>query len=337
MVSRDNRSRLLELLGDFPQPCALNVQVLESVSIEGGVRHKIEYTVEESIAAFDMPEDKVRAYLFVPNQKEKQRLPAIVAIHQDGPHTYLGKLEPAGLDGAADQHFGLELFQRGYVVICPDRLGHAERRRVPNPDPAADGEKDSRADAHWTGQLLMLGRTHAGKETYDLVRATDVLCSLDYVDSTRIGAIGHSAGGYNLVYFMFADRRIRVGVSSCGFFEVLDFYNENAPMKRNSGSAIPGLAKVGRGSDYAAYLAPRPLMMTRGMWEWGTGGIWREYSIQHVAQTRAIEEHIRAAYKRSGNDEAFKVVYFEDGDGDHAFPLPIREQAYAWIDKHLVR
>src|SRR5205085_9397447 len=100
-------------------------------------------------------DDKIRAYLFFPHHKPQEKLPAIVAIHQDGPQSHIGKSEPAGLAGADDQHYGVELFKRGYVVICPDRVGHAERRRVtPNDLASIDEARDDMLLEHRVGQLL---------------------------------------------------------------------------------------------------------------------------------------------------------------------------------------
>lgn len=330
------QKELLEALGDFPVPPSFRMEILESHRLETGWRYKVEYTIEEANELFNTPADKVRAYLLTPDHEKDQKLPAIVAVHQDGPNTHLGKLEPAGLSGAKDQHYGLELFERGYVVICPDRMGHAERRRIPEPETSeTDHNRDNLAYGHWVGQLTLLGRTRAGKETYDLMRATDVLCSLDYVDPERIGAIGHSAGGNALVYFMFVDRRIKVGISSCGFFEILDFYNENAPMKRVATFAIPGLAKIGKSADYLALLAPRPFLMTRGLWEWGKKDKWESYSKKHVEETKAIENHARQRYSELNVEDNLRVIYFDEQGGDHAFPQKVREEAYQWLDRFL--
>jgi hypothetical protein len=118
----------------------------------------------------------------------------MIAIHQDGPQSHIGKSEPSGLIGDKNLFYGLEQFQRGYVVICPDRFGHAERRRVsPNDLTSIDPERDDGLFNHRLGQLLLRGRTAFGKETYDRMVATDILMSLDYVDTHRVGAIGHSA------------------------------------------------------------------------------------------------------------------------------------------------
>ncbi len=323
------RAQLEGVLGDFPKAPPLHLVVLETDSVEGGVRQLIEYSVEEADPLFDRPVDKVRAYLFIPEHVEGQRLPAVVAIHQDGPSTHLGKVEPAGLAGAEDQYYGLELFQRGYVVICPDRYYHAERRRIPD---AANAPSMMMRDLglwlKWAGQLILSGRTHFGKEIYDLERAVDVLATLGFVDQDRIGAIGHSAGGNVLVYFMFMDERVKVGVSSCGFYELLADFNDRDHSFSNSVFAIPGLAKIGRSADYLAYIAPRAVLMTRGLHELATD----QASQQHVEKTRRMEKSARFRYDQLGVSRELVVQYF---DGGHEFPREMRDVAYKWIDSHL--
>lgn len=288
-----NEHQLLIILGDFPAPPVLKVVTLDSVKLSSGWRYKIQYVVEPADPLFDRPEDKVRAFLFVPDHKGGERLPAMVAIHQDGPNTHLGKNEPAGLGGDADQHYGVELFERGYVVICPDRFGYAERRRIPNAETAgSEMMRDLGLWLKWSGQLILDGRTDFGKETYDLMRAVDVLYALDFVDKERIGAIGHSAGGNVLPYFMFVNKRVKAGVSSCGFFELLEFFNDQTRSFANSVFALPGLAKVGSSADYLAFLAPRPVLLTRGLKEIGNP----QADSQHVAETKTIEKHAGERY-----------------------------------------
>lgn len=57
-------------------------------------------------------------------------MPAIVAIHQDDVNFHIGKSEPEGIMGDSTMYYGKELFERGYVVICPDRYYHVERRKT---------------------------------------------------------------------------------------------------------------------------------------------------------------------------------------------------------------
>ena len=338
--SQQRREALLNVLGTFPQRPPVNVDTLESAQLESGWRYKIEYLSEPADNLFDEPEDRIRAYLFIPQHKPDQRLPAIVAIHQDAQYSHLGKFEPAGLDiddgkhqYYDDQKYGLELFLRGYVVICPDRFGHAERRRIPQGDTMlVNQERDADLYNHRVGQVLLKGRTSPGKEAYDLMRAVDVLYSLDVVDTNRIGAIGHSAGGYNLVYFMFADPRVKAGISSCGFFELLNFFNDKEPVKRWASSALPGLAKVGKSADYLAALAPRPILLTRGKGEWSGHPDGERRSAKHVQETVDLERYSRERYQALNAGDNLKVIYF---DGGHFFTLSVKKIAYHWLDKYL--
>ena len=121
----------------------------------------------------------------------------------------------------------------------------------------------------------------------------------------------------------------------CGFFELVRSYHEDAPRKSRSDSAIPGLAKYGRSADYIAYLAPRPFLMTRGMWEWGSKEKWGRFSEEHVAETKDIEAHARRRYEELDASDALQVIYFEEKAGDHAFPPGVKERVYDWLDLQL--
>ena len=326
------RAALLRILGEIPSRPRPDFKVLESVKLGGGRRDKIEFLAEPADALFHAPVDMIRAYLFVPDHQDGEVLPAVIAIHQDGPQSHIGKSEPAGLAGDQNQYYGLELFQRGYVVLCPDRFGHAERRRTsPNDITSIDPNRDDELLNHRVGQLLLTGRTMMGKEVYDLMVASDVLASLECVDRSRIAAIGHSAGGNALIYFMSADSRIKAGVSSCGLFDLLRFFREDAPKKRLAAIAMPGLANVGDSADYLALIAPRPVLLTRGLWEWGREGQEQRFSQEHVQETRDMVAKASKSYAGAGALKNLKAIYFDEAGGNHDFPTQVREEAYEWI------
>ena len=179
----------------MPQGVPLGLDTVETVRLANGTRYLIRYVAEPADPVFNTPADTIAAYLFVP-ERGNEKLPAIVAIHQDGPNDHIGKREVAGIEGDSTLAYGKELFDRGYVVICPDRYTHSVRRRIPNPGVEhEDEEAVNDAESHWVGQLIMQGRTNTGKEVYGLTRAVDVLYTYDFVDTNRIGAIGHSGGG----------------------------------------------------------------------------------------------------------------------------------------------
>ncbi len=331
------KTELKKILGLMPPKPSLHIDTLEKVRIGNGNRYKIRYLAEPASTMFHTPPDFITAYLFIPDEAKHKKLPAIVAIHQDGSHNYLGNMETAGIGGDADQHYGLELYNRGYIVICPERFLHGLRRRIPNPDTLADVFNIADlAEEHRLGQLLLEGRNFVGKEVYDLVITTDVLCSVPAVDQKRIGAIGHSAGGYVLAYFMFADMRIRAGASSCGVFELTDWFDEDAIRKRHTMTVVPGLATVGKTSDYLGFIAPRPFLMTRGLYEWGNGSAKQlEDSKRHVDETLRMQTEANMHYKKSSSPVRVEVITFEEGGGAHAFPAGVKEQVYSWLDTYL--
>lgn len=304
-----------------PKP-VLKIDTIERLQMEGGWRYRLRYLSEDSNKILHTPKDFITAFLFVPDKAKTKNLPGMVAIHQDGNHNYLGTLEPAGIAGDSDQHYGLELFQRGYIVICPDRFLHAGRRRISNPDTLADVFKEADlAEQHRVGQLLLEGRNFVGKEVYELMLTTDVLSKTPGLDAARIGAIGHSAGGYILAYFMFMDKRIKAGASSFGVFELVDWFREDALRKRNAFTVIPGLSTAGRTSDFVGFLAPRPFLMTRGLYEWGRGSEKQiRDSKKHVEGTELLEKEAKKYYKAKGAERHLKTIYFDENGGNHSFP-----------------
>ena len=333
--SAEHRQKLTDVLGKMPEGVPLQLDTLEVAEIQGGKRMLIQYLSEYGNQIFGTPADTIQAYLFVPENLDGTR-PAIVAIHQDGPNDHIGKREVAGIDGDSTLAYGLELFERGYIVICPDRYTHSFRRRIPNPGTKhEDEELVDKAESHWEGQLLMSGRTSTGKEVYDLTRAVDVLYNYDFVDTNRIGAIGHSGGGYNLIPFVFYDTRVDLAVSSCGFFERTYWFHERAAKKRSSSGALPGLLEVGIGTDYLAYIAPKPVLLTRGLYEWGNQGKWAEFSKLDVDEYKQIEEYVRPIYRMYNAENNFEVVYFDEEGGRHALPPQLKQRVYDWIDSHL--
>jgi hypothetical protein len=111
---------LVSVLGGFPRKPPLDMRVVEVQEYATYQRQLIEYTTEG--------DERVQAFLLMPSLRA-ERLPGIIAIHQDGAHRpyQFGKSEPAGVAGDPELAYGLELCLRGYVVICPDRFPFESR------------------------------------------------------------------------------------------------------------------------------------------------------------------------------------------------------------------
>lgn len=335
---RNNKSeidnKLLEILGEFPEKPELSIDTLETVELKNGWRYKIKYLAEDSIPSLGIPKDWIFAYLFVPKIKYRKKLPGIVAIHQDGINYHIGKSEPAGINGDSTMFYGLELFNQGYVVICPDRFYHADRRLLSKVRPwyrkkNINPERDFDLSEYQTGLLFLQGRTAYSKQAYDVSRAVDVLFSSDIVDEKNIGIIGHSGGGNVVPYAMFFDQRIKLGVSSCGVFEITQVFQMKNPQPFPASMVIPNLVKNNlTTADYIKSIYPRSLFLTRGKYEWGKGDVGSVAMIEEL-------KHFEKVYKSNGNKGDIKTRVFEENGGEHAFPNIVRKDVYKWMDERL--
>ena len=104
-----------------------------------------------------------------------------------------------------NQAYGYELVIQGFVVLAPDAINCGERN-IP--------EIRHPYENKHCHQILNepLGRPFWFKHAYDGMRAVDVLSALDFVDSERIGVIGHSMGSAQAASTMARDPRVKVGL-----------------------------------------------------------------------------------------------------------------------------
>lgn len=333
-AEQPTREILTQLLGDMPERQPLQVDTLETVSLNGGNRYKIKYLIEPGNPKLNTPDDWGFAYLFVPNTAQHKKLPAIVAVHQDDVNFHIGKAEPAGLMGDSTMYYGKELFERGYVVICPDRYYHADRRNTCQnwgDLSEVDQERDMYSWLKRNGVLLSEGRNCWGKEAYDLSRAVDVLVSLPEVDADKIGAIGHSAGANVMSYFVYFDPRIKAAVANCGTSEINSYWDYNHPGGVFGSLALPGSVKYNIDThDYVAKIAPRSFFISQGAHQWGNG------QPDPNDQVTADEmETFKQSYLSENNGNDITTLLFDEGGGSHSFPQGVKEIVYKWLDERL--
>ena len=299
-VPRLTRRTLRTLLGSMPEAPAPAPRVLEQVDPGGIVRQKVTYVVA--------PRERVSAYLFLP--AGGTRMPAVLCLHQHHHEYHLGKSEPAGVAGDHGQATALELAQRGYVTLAPDMLGFEERQHASLPGPLFERFEAMRQ--------LSEGSCLQAKYLSDLQRALDYLVARPEVDPARIGCIGHSLGGQETLFLAALDRRVSVGVSSCGFSSYPAIFRRQ--VNHNFALYVPGLGRQGGFGAVLALVAPRPFLALAGRDD-------PLFPIQGVRQT------VHAAQRANASAGwPLRLQAFPTG---HSFSRAMRMAAYAWLDRWL--
>ena len=303
------KTRFLDNIGrpNFPRKL-YEIETIEATDGESYIRRKLRYWVGE--------EEEVHAYLLVPHGLSAPA-PAILAMHQ---MNNCGKDEVAGLHGNMDYAYGHELAERGYAVLAPDYLCMGERV-FPGKE-RFDAAPFYEKYPDWS---------MVGKDIEDSMSAIDVLCTFDFVDPNKIGAIGHSHGGSNAIFAMALDERIVVGVSNCGMSVIseeekcLEWSTEDGyiyfpKLRKNllAGDELPFDI-----NEVAALIAPRPWLNISAYYDKTLGN--QEFLAEVGVQLNQV-------YKLYGKQNHF--AYFMHGN-DHSFPKFARTMAYEWLDRFL--
>ena len=318
------RRVLTVFLGEPPNmKAALEARVVEETSRGGHTLRKVVYQTE--------PGEFVPAYLLIP-KNVNGRAPVVICPHQT---TQAGKQEPAGLTGNPQLQMALHLVERGYVTFTYDALCFGERH-VAASGHYGDAIPFYRRNPRWS---LM------GKMVWDVSRAIDYLQTLSFVDSTRIGSIGHSHGGYTTLMAMAFDERIKVGVSNCGFdtfridgntwrwsratalLPLLGYYVTSPHLNMEFYRAVPDSGVIDvpfEMHQLLALIAPRPLLLSTSDEDFVfPNGGW---------SARRALARVEAVYQLLGQRECVSSHFFSGG---HSFPADASTKAYEWLDRWL--
>jgi dienelactone hydrolase len=202
-----------------------------------------------------------------------------------------------------------ELARRGYLALAFTMRGLDAR--APNTE---DQSKE----------LLIRGRNLMGAEVYEHRQALTYLQQRPDVDPQRIGMGGLSYGGITTFNTWLVDLRIAAAAPICGGVGSWDTY---VRMRQNRGYHglslwIPGQLSFGDQADYAAAMAPRPLML------------WAPH--EDIAMPREAVDRfvsiVRPAYIRAGAPEALVI---HQRPGIHELSLEAFEAMSRFFDAHL--
>ncbi len=240
--SNRNRSRLIDMLGGFPDwklELRPHCEDLFEASFCTG------YSVEFDV----LPGVRLRGILAIPKHVE---LPTAAVMAQHGyvsaPETVMGLRSPESVYHA----YGLELARRGYVVFAHKNLSFREPR----------------SQVH--RKAMLIGETLLGMDVFQTSRVIDYLQSLPEVDPRRIGMYGISQGGMTTLYATACDTRIAASV-------VCAYFNDRTPKMVVSGGSdytayidteeldkdIHGMLDF-TDVELATLICPRPLLIEAG-------------------------------------------------------------------------
>lgn len=235
------------------------------------------------------------------------KVAAIVALHPTGA---AGKRIVAGEGGASGRPYGIELAQRGYVVIAPDYPSFGDY-----------SDYDFASDQYVSGTM---------KGIVNHRRCVDFLSQLKFVDADRIGVIGHSLGGHNAIFLGVFDPRVKVIVSSCGWCPFHDYYGGDIkgwtsdrymPRLRDNYDLDPDKVPFDF-HEMIASLAPRTFVSASPLHD-------SNFDVDGVR--RAIPSAGRVYSMFGVPDDLILLT----PDCEHDFPSEIRLQSYEVIDRVL--
>lgn len=297
----------LSLVGGLPERPAPDYEVVSTTVLADHTRLLIRYETAGG--------DTVPALLLLPKGTDGPR-PAVLALH---PTAAEGKVDVATPEGRENRRYGLELVARGYVVLAPDVMTAGERVW-----PGAEPYQTAPFDQAYPGWSAV------GKMLTDHLQGVDLLCTLDQVDPGRIGAIGHSLGGYNAFFLAGVDRRVRAIVSSCGLSPLAGDPERHRWGRRDWFSHLPALSDwIDRGEapfemhEVAALAAPTPFFNWSGQ---------RDSIFPHWKQVGEAALDLARLYQWMGAQDRYLSLI---GTGGHDFPPEIRTLAYNFLDRWL--
>ena len=290
------------IMGPLPgkdKRCPLDMKVEQEVDCGTYVRRLISYQSE--------PGMRTPAYLLIPKKAldGKTKVPAVLSLH---PTNAKGFRVTVGLADTMNREYGVELVERGYVVIA-----------TPYPQ-LADYNPDLKKLGYQSGTM---------KAIWDNMRAMDLLDTLPYVKKGHYATIGHSLGGHNSIYTAAFDERLKVSVSCCG----LDSYRDYMKGKIKGWTSDRYMPKLLAYEDKVndvpfdfgeilGVIAPRHVFVVAPKKD----DNFRWESAAKVVRSAA------EVYKLYGAEKNLRI---EHPDCSHVFLPEMREEAYKLIDEVL--
>jgi hypothetical protein len=276
-----------------PHDPDLDYRETGSIAMEGYTVRNICYRSREDFY--------VTGNLYVPDGKGP--FPGVLSMHGHWPQGRLAERV---------QCRGHTLAKNGYVCLAVDAFGSGERT-------TAHGEFEYHGEM-LGASLWNIGESLMGIQLVDNMRGIDLLTSLDFVRSDRIGATGASGGGNQTMWLAAMDERVTasVPVASVGTFESY-VGGSNCVCE-----TLPGGLTFMEEAAVLALAAPNAVKICSCL-----GEIYGAFSPKEMM--RSFQE-ARKVFQGLGVDGNLSYQVFNH---PHGYWPEIREAMLGWFDLHL--
>ena len=311
---------------------APDMKILSKTDLGDHARWHITYMVED--------DDMAYAYILFPKPMPTAENPSALILC---PHSTngTGKDSVAGvyqtpapndeeLGKRAERAVALELVRRGFICFAPDMAGYGERVTIDLPTSRYNFEHVAAFKEKWL-EKWEGGKFPHYKQIWDIQRAIDLICELDFVDTDNIGIIGHSLGAWTAITTAAYDTRIKAAVANAGggLHFLPKVWEDNQELKKFlANTSIQNLH-----SNMNAFImltAPRAFLYIKPFNDYvAYERAWQN----HFEAFRVIADYYRQVEGGGDDYKAPFDIYFHNRT--HTFEQDSRALAYAWLDKRL--
>jgi dienelactone hydrolase len=261
-------------------------------------------------------EEEIPALLLVPHGAGP--FPAVLAHHQHNSEWHLGKSEVAGLAGDPLQAFGPALARAGLVVLAPDAVGFEDRRYTGTG--TDEREDDWLQYFNEMAYRLVSGRLLATTVLGDAGCGLSALLADERVDGSKLGAVGHSYGGYVTILFAALDQRVSFACASGSACSYKRRMLDRTGIELSQ--AIPGIVKLADVDRVIGLIAPRPLLLLSASED------------RYSADAPDVVQAAVGAWEARGAREKLEHVRYEGG---HALTPERAKKIVGWVTAQVNR
>src|SRR5690554_2538167 len=275
-------------------------------------------------------DSRVLSYLLVP--KGEGPFPAMLLLHDHGGRFDIGKEKMVRPFDENEQTInsanewvnenyggrfvGDELAKMGYICFITDAINWGNR--------GGGGYQKQQALA---SVLFNLGSSFASVIAYEDTRAAEFLASQANVDTDKVGAMGWSMGGYRTWQLAALSEQIHAGVAISWMSSIKELVVPGNNIVRGHSSYAmlhPNIVNYLDYPDIASIASPKPMFFINGLQD-------------KLFPINSVEHAYQKMHKVWKSQEAEEQLYTKLWDVPHTFNLKMQDEAFLWLDKHLLK